>query len=276
MISELKELKSKICDLKPPVKSEQNKIEEYKKNTVIVLMAGGESSRFKSVPGSENSNKNAFTLPNGDTMIEMAIRMYKDAGFTEFVALVFHHAETVTNLLGDGSKYGVKISYSHDPEKPIGKGGAVLNAINNGVIPKNKNIIIHNPDDVIIGYSGSFPDDIVNAQIEAELRGCLCTVVVTEESPFEFSGMSISDNLITDIQYQPMIPIPSHVGVTIFSYKSFPYFEKYIDLNQKTDFETTIFPVLSSEKKLYGVSIPYENWIAVNNLKSYNNLLKRL
>lgn len=276
MISELKELKSKICDLKPPSKSDKNKIEEYKNNTVIVLMAGGEGSRFKSVPGSDKSNKNAFALPNGDTMIEMAIRMYKEAGFNDFVALVYHYAESVTDLLGDGSKYGVSIQYSHDPERPIGKGGAVLNAINNGVIPKNKNIIIHNPDDVIIGYKGSFPDDIINAQIEAESRGCVCTVVVTEESPFEFSGMSISDNLITDIQYQPMIPIPSHIGVTIFSQKSYTYFEENINLDQKTDFETVIFPILSTERKLFGYSIPYENWIAVNNLKSYNNLIKRL
>jgi NDP-sugar pyrophosphorylase family protein len=88
----------------------------------VALMAGGESSRYAAVLNGKKIQKNAHELPNGDTMIEMAIRTYRDVGIKKFVALVFHNAHTVEDRLGDGSKLGVEITYSHDPVQPVGKG----------------------------------------------------------------------------------------------------------------------------------------------------------
>ena len=73
-----------------------------------------------------------------------------------------------------------------------------------------------------------------------------------------------------------MVPIPAHVGVTILSPKIYNLFAKLFNYEQKTDFEKVLFPILTNEKKLYAMEIPENNWIAVNNLKSYNNLLKRI
>jgi len=42
-------------------------------------MAGGESSRYAAVLNGKKVTE-CHELPNGDTMIEMAIRMYRDAG----------------------------------------------------------------------------------------------------------------------------------------------------------------------------------------------------
>ncbi len=276
MIQELNELKQKICNITPPPQLSKDEINKAKENIVVALMAGGEGSRFKSVMGSENTNKNSFQLPNGDTMIEMTIRMYRDAGIKKFVALVYHHASSIVNILGDGSRLGVEIKYSYDPDRPIGKGGAVLNAYENGSIPENASLIVHNPDDVILDYNGSFPDDIINAHLYGLSCGSEVTVIVTEGTPYNYSGMSIQDNFVTDIQYEPIIPIPTHIGVTLFSPKCLEYFKKNIDLTKKSDFETVLFPIFSKEKKLYAYSIPNENWIAVNNLKAYSTLLKRL
>lgn len=276
MINELNELKQKICKISVPPQMPQEKIDTMKEEVVVALMAGGESSRFKSVLGSENTNKNSFKLPNGDTMIEMTIRMYRRAGIKKFVALVYHHASSIVNILGDGSNLGVEIKYSYDPDRPIGKGGAVLNAYKNGSISENSTLIIHNPDDVIIDYNGDFPLDIINAHLYGLTQNSLATVVVTEGTPYNYSGMSIIDNVVTDIQYEPIIPIPTHIGVTVFSPKCLSYFKDNIDLSKKTDFETVLFPILSKERKLFAYSIPNENWIAVNNLKSYNTLIKRM
>ncbi len=272
----LHEFKSQICNIKDPEPISDSDWKNFIDNTVVVLMAGGESSRFKSVQGSEKSNKNSYKLPNGDTMIEMTIRMYRDAGLKEFVALVYYKSETIIELLGDGSKLGVNIKYSHDPEHPVGKGGAVLNAILNGSIPENKNIIVHNPDDVILDFPGSFPKHIASGFIDGVKHGAEATIVVVEETPYAYTGMKINKNFVEGIEMYPMIPIPTHIGVTIFSYKAFPKFKEKFNLKEKSDFEKVLFPLLASENKLYTVSIPKQNWLAVNTLKAYNQLIETL
>ena len=277
MKTALAELKKQVSHINQPQIISENEWQEFCSKCTVALMAGGESSRFQSVPGSEKTNKNSYKLPNGDTMIEMTIRMYRDAGIKNFVALVYHKSETIINLLGDGSALGVNITYSHDPEKPVGKGGAVLNAVLNGSIPEDNYLIVHNPDDVILNFPGNFPKQIVSGHLQGQREiGSVATVVVVEETPYSYTGMKITNNLVDQIEMYPMIPIPTHIGVTVFSPEIYKYFRENFSLTEKSDFEMVLFPILSGEKKLYAVSIPNECWLAVNNLKTYNQLVKLL
>lgn len=272
----LKELKKKISHIKKPKKISDREWNDFVKNTTVVLMAGGESLRFSEVTKEVAVNKNAFSLSNGDSMIEMTIRMYRDAGFKNFTALLYHHADSIENLLGDGSKLGVSVRYSYDPGMPVGKGGAIKNALVNGSIPKNHHIIIHNPDDVILDFPGSFPRHIVEGHLHGKRKNTLATVVVVEGTPYSFTGMKIVGNVVEQIEMYPMIPIPTHIGVTVMSPNSYSYFDKHFDLKQKADFESVLLPVLAKKSLLGAVSIPAGTWIAVNNAKSYKELLKRL
>ena len=226
--------------------------------------------------GEQASHKNSFQLPNGDTMLELAIKRYRDAGVKNFVALVYHEAKSVEELLGDGSKLGVNITYSYDPEKPVGKGGAVLNALLNGSIPRDKHLIVHNPDDVIIDYEGSFPRDIAAGHLDGVGKGNTATVVVVEETPYAFTGMKVVDSQVEQIEMYPMIPIPTHIGVTIFSPDAYDLFENQFNLEEKQDFEKVLFPILAEEKKLYVTSVPAHTWLAVNNPKTFKKLLEHL
>src|SRR6266516_626267 len=105
-------------------KISNSELQQFAKNCVVALAAGGESSRLKGATETKQVNKNALRLPDGDTMTERTIRMYRAEGFHDFVALVFHPAHSVIDVLGDGSHLDVNITYSHDPEHPVGRGGA--------------------------------------------------------------------------------------------------------------------------------------------------------
>lgn len=245
-------------------------------NVVVALMTGGESSRFKEVEGAINTHKNSYLLPNDDTMIEMTVRMYAKAGFKNFVALVYHKAQTIIDILGNGSKYGASIKYCYDPEHPVGKGGAVRNALGTGFIPQDKYLIVHNPDDLILDFPGVFPKYIMDKHQKGETLGCIATVVVVEETPYAYTGMKILNGIVDDIEMYPMVKIPTHVGVTIFSPQTYQLFKDTFDLSKKTDFEKVLFPILARDKKLYSAPIPTKSWLAVNNLKAYNELVTYL
>src|SRR3990167_7373588 len=272
---ELDGLSKKIAGFLEPAEISDEKWRQFTANSVVALMAGGESSRYAAVLHGQKVNKNAHELPNGDTMIEMAIRMYRDAGIKKFVALVYHNAHSIEDRIGDGSGLGVEIIYSHDPEKPVGKGGAVHNALVNGSIPDDCNLLVVNPDDVIL----DFPEVvrfIVSAHLEGQSKGMLATVALAPGQAYPGTGMMVADNQVVDTQMYPIIPVPLHLGATVFSPEIYPRFSKLFPLTEKNDFEQVLFTILAKEKKLWSAGLTRGTWIAVNDLKSYKQLCQAL
>ncbi len=272
---ELDALSARIANFREPKEVSDEAWQAFADKTVVALMAGGESSRFSPVLDGKAVNKNAMELPNGDTMIEMAIRMYRDAGIKKFVALVFHNAHTIEERLGDGASLGVEIKYSYDPEQPVGKGGAVRNALENGSIPEDHYLIVENPDDVVLNFP-NFVRYIGQAHLEGEAKGMLATPVLTPGKESAWTGMMVVDNTVVDTQMYPFIPVPAHVGITIFSPAVYPRFKELFSLTERTDFEQVLFPMLAKEKKLWSVGMKQGVWIAVNDPKTYKQLLKLL
>lgn len=247
-------------------------LQQFASNCVVALAVGGEGSRLRAVTDSQQVHKTALRLPNGETMTERTIRIYREAGFYDFVALVFHHAQSVMDALGDGSRLDVRITYSHDPERPVGRGGAIRNALDNGSIPRNKSLIVHNPDDQIVRYEGSFPHDIVAGHLAGVHSGMLATAIVVDGTPYTYTGMKIAEGVVEQIEMYPYIPIPTHVGVTVFSPDVYDYFTKLFDLTKKVDFESVLFPLLARERRLYSFMIPGRSWLSVNDPKALKQL----
>jgi NDP-sugar pyrophosphorylase family protein len=273
---ELDSLGSHIASFHEPPQLPDDEWKNFADNTVVALTAGGESSRFSPVLAGKQVQKSVFELPNGDTMMEMTIRMYRDAGIKKFVALVFHNAHTTEERLGDGSALGVEIKYSYDPEQPVGRGGAIRNALESGVIPENANLIVANPTDMFVDFPGSFPRYIAAAHIEGVKRGMLATPVLALGQNSPWTGMMVTDNVVTDTKMFPFIPVPSHVGVTVFAPEVFTMFNELFSLTEKSDFEPVLFPVLTGKKKLWSAGLTKGRWIQVKDPKGYKELLSQL
>ncbi len=240
------------------------------------MSAGGESSRFKSVKGADHIQKSAYVLPNGDTMIERTIRMYKKAGFKNFVILLYHNAESVMDFLGDGSRFGVKITYSHDPEQPVGRGGAIKHASNLGLLDPESYLVVHNPDDQIVGSAEEILQNIIDAHLMNESKGALATAVMVPGVRYDYTGFKIQDGFVLESEMYPMVNIPAHIGMTIFSPGIQNRFDKLFDLSRKTDFEAVLFPDLVKEGKLAAHVIPAHAWVPVNDEKGLKNLIKAI
>lgn len=272
----LKRLKQEIYSTGGREQLDDTQWAAFRQNCVVALMAGGEGSRFKTISDPQHLQKNSVVLPNGDTMIERTIRMYRDAGFKNFVALVFHNADSIKGLLGDGSRLGVSIAYSHDPEHPVGKGGAMRNALENGSIHADQSCIVHNPDDQIVNYEGDFARDAVAAHLAGLKQGMIATAVVADGTPYAFTGMKIENGVVAQTEMYPHVPIPAHVGVTVFSPAAYEYFPRLFDLSKKIDFESVLFPLLVEERKLYSFGIPGQCWLAVNDQKALAKLAQAI
>ncbi len=60
----------------------------------------------------------------GKPLLQHHIELFRQQGFTDFIVNLHYLPEKITGHFGDGSKYGVKMTYSHEPEL-LGTAGGV-------------------------------------------------------------------------------------------------------------------------------------------------------
>jgi NDP-sugar pyrophosphorylase family protein len=245
---------------------------QFAERCVVALPVGGLGSRMRTVVDEADVHKSALRLATGETMLELTLAMYRASGFTRFVALVSHHAQSVMDVLGNGSQFGVSIAYSADPGGPVGRGGAIRNALENGSIAPDDSLIVHNPDDVILHYDGVFPRDLVATHLAGVAQGSLATAVLAEGVPATYTGMRTQEGFVQEIMAYPALPVPAHVGITAFAPAVYPLFPELFDLTKKSDFEPVLFPELVRANQLYSMFIPARTWVQVNDPKSLATL----
>ncbi len=261
------ELRARINTEDTGTKVSPKEIEELKSQTVVVLPAGGRGLRIRNEAQSGDINK-AMIKINGLSMIEKAIQDYSSAGIKRFVILTGFLAEKVEEHLGDGSRWGVEIRYSCDPDgRKVGNAGAILNALNNRSLDDTSTSIVHNPDDVIVGMNRPYGDVFLEGQVKARKNGCVATFVVVPDTPFQYSGLIIEKGRVKDVTKYPPIAVPAHTGITIFDPEVYSYFRRLVSLEVESSFENIVCPVLAKENRLFAINIPSESWIPVNDLK---------
>ncbi|MHA2020569.1 MAG: nucleotidyltransferase family protein [Candidatus Thorarchaeota archaeon] len=262
------ELKSRINTEDPAIRISQDEIEVLIPNTVVVMPAGGKGTRIRAETQSEGINKVMISIDGTQSMIEKAINDYASIGISKFVVLTGFLADKVEEHLGNGSRWGVEISYSEDPEgRKVGNAGAILHALNNGTIDDSLTAIVHNPDDMIIGLQRPYGEVFLEGHLKGKKNGCISTFVVVPETPFQYSGMVINKGRVSDITKYPPIAIPAHTGITLFDPEAYDYFRRLVSLERESSFENIVSPELAKDGRLYAVNIPSENWIPVNDLK---------
>jgi NDP-sugar pyrophosphorylase family protein len=262
------ELRSRINTEDTTTKVSRKEIEELKAKTVVVMPAGGKGTRIRAETQSEGINKVMILVDGEMSMIEKAIHDYAACGINKFVVLTGFLAERVEEHLGDGSRWGVEIRYSCDPDgRKVGNAGAILHALNNGTLDDSLTAIVHNPDDMIIGMEHRYGEIFLEGHIKGLKNKCIMTFVVVPESPFQYSGLIIENGKVRDITKYPPIAVPAHTGISVFDPAVYGYFRRLVSLEVESSFENVISPVLAKEGRLFAINIPADTWIPVNTLK---------
>jgi dTDP-glucose pyrophosphorylase len=96
-----------------------------------VVMAAGEGTRLR--PLTERWPKTLLPI-DGRPVIATLLRELAAAGFAQVAVVTGHLAEQVELLVGDGSAFGVSVSFVRQPEA-LGSAEAVVRALDAGVRP---------------------------------------------------------------------------------------------------------------------------------------------
>lgn len=89
---------------------------------IAVIQAGGKGTRMRGL--TQDRIPKPLLLLNGKPMIEWQITQLKEYGIKEFVFIIGHLGSLIQDYFGDGSRWGISISYIEEKE-PLGSAGAL-------------------------------------------------------------------------------------------------------------------------------------------------------
>jgi len=225
-----------------------------------VVMAGGFGTRIQ--PLTNSRPKPMLPIMN-KPMMEHTMMTLKDLGITEFIVLLYFKPEIIQEHFGDGSDFGIKITYVV-PDEDYGTAGAVKLAQE------------YIGDDNFIIISGDLVTDFDFQKIfdyHAEKKSKLTITLTSVDNPLEF-GVVIADE---EGKIEKFLEKPSwgevfsdtiNTGIYIIE----PEILEYIPKNENYDFGKDLFPTLMREgiDLMAGYSEGY--WRDVGNPESYRDV----
>ena len=215
-----------------------------------VIMAGGLGKRAESF--SDMLPKPLIPV-NGKPVLQYETECLVRQDFTDIIFTVSHMAEKIQAYFGDGSKFGCRISYYHEPQ-PLGNAGALFRLWEMGVL--DGDFLLLNADSV-------FDVDLHRFAAFHTENGALASIFTHPSNHPYDSGLIVSDNGVVrqwlmkeDTRpqwYKNRVNAGLHIintGLLLLSGI------KTIDADHKADLDRDILKPLVSTGRIYAYDSP--------------------
>jgi NDP-sugar pyrophosphorylase family protein len=187
----------------------------------------------------------------GKPIVDRQLEWLREGGVTDVVFLCGYKADVLQAHVDDGSRFGVRAHYSIEQE-PLGRGGALklgfslVPADEPFVVACNSDILTDQPISELVAFHQS--------------KRAVATVMLSSlRSPYGIVDVA-EDGRVESFREKPVLPHWLNAGVYVLSREFFAL------LPDKGDHETTAFPALAAQCKLFGLkSKAY--WRPVDSIK---------
>lgn len=205
-----------------------------------VIMAGGKGTRLR--PLTSHTPKPMVPLLNRPCMA-YTIELLKRHGIKEIAVTLQYLPDVIRNTFGDGSQYGVSLTYFEETT-PLGTAGSVKNCAD---FLDERFIVISG--DTLTDF------DLTQAIRYHEEKQALATLIMTQvERPLDF-GIVMTDEegrIIRFLEKPSWAEVFSDT-VNTGMYVCEPEVLAYIENDKEVDFSKEVFPILLNDQKpLYG------------------------
>ncbi len=221
-----------------------------------VVMAGGEGSRLR--PLTVKRPKPMVPIA-GKPVMEHILNLLKRHGITDVVVTVQYLANNIEDYFGNGSQFGMHITYSRE-DVPLGTAGSVKNAEEHLTEPF---LVISG--DALTDYNLT---DIIKYH---QVKKALATLTLAHvPNPLEYGVIITNEHgHITQFLEKPswgeVFSDTINTGIYMLDPQIFSYFEK----NKAFDFSQELFPMMLKQgDPIYGY-IASGYWCDVGNLSEY-------
>jgi len=219
-------------------------------------MAGGKGTRLR--PLTVNVPKPIVPIVDAP-MLEHTIKLLKKHNVRDVLVTVSYLGDKIRRFFGDGSRYGVRIKYSHE-EEPLGTAGGVK-------------LLEEHIDDTFIVLSGDVLTDMNITRLLERHRenDAMVTIALTSvDNPVAYGIVVTDENgRIKRFLEKPSWGEVFSDMVNTGTYILEPEVLDYIPRNKEYDFSKDLFPRLLKEgKRLFG-HLVREYWIDIGTPQKY-------
>ena len=219
----------------------------------VFLMAGGFGTRLR--PLTDTCPKPMLKIGN-KPILETVIRSFIKAGFVNFYISTHYMPEQIQQYFGDGSEFGVKITYVHE-EQPLGTGGAL--GLLPDSLPKDLPLIMMNGD-VLSKIDFQRLLDFHND------AGADATMCVREyEYQIPYGVIEGEGNKITSMVEKPVQRFFVNAGIYVLS----PRIIQSVPANYRIDMPTLLDKHMKEREKVLMFPI-HEYWLDIGRMDDFN------
>jgi len=205
----------------------------------VVLLSGGLATRMREY--TEKIPKAMIDVA-GKPFIHWQLSMLKEQKVEHVILCIGHLGEMIEAYAGDGSDYGLKLTYSYDGDKLLGTGGA---------IKKIEKIL---PDTFFILYGDSYLEipyaPLIDAFSSSDKMGLM--TVYENKDIYDVSNVIFQNNELVTYRKHDKVKEMFHIdyGLGILSKESFS------DFPSDTVFDLAmVYEKLATENQLLGFEV---------------------
>ncbi len=214
----------------------------------VCIMCGGEGTRLR--PLTFDRPKPCIPIGNIPSICHLVSHL-ANLGFHEIIITAGYKGDTIEKILGDGSLYGVTITYVYEHTK-LGTAGSVRNAME----------YLSGSTFLVVGGDHLTDINLIEFYREHLTHNAMVTVgLISIDEPGEYGIAEI--DISNRIQRFAEKPGPGEIFSNLAStgmYVCSPEIFEYIPKDQKFDFAKDLFPLLLKEGKILNGWLARGNW----------------
>ncbi|MEY8239851.1 MAG: nucleotidyltransferase family protein [Cycloclasticus sp.] len=234
----------------------QNLLKCPKFDNPVFLMAGGFGTRLK--PLTDNCPKPLLLVGN-KPILETILEQFIAAGFHRFYVSTHYMPEMIRRHFGDGSKWGVSITYIHE-DMPLGTGGAL------GLLPNDL------PDLPLIIMNGDILTkvDFVNLLKFHQETNAVSTMCVREyDYQVPYGVVEAQGYRVTSMKEKPTYSFFVNAGIYVVNTKVIKGVQKNVKVDMPTLLERTI-----NNGELVSMFPIHEYWLDIGQMPDFEKAQK--
>lgn len=234
------------------------------RGTQVVVFAGGAGLRL-----GDSIAKSLLRIEE-KTLMERCIELFQNSGFEQFAFILGHRAKEVRAHVDSLSCRGT----FHVELFDAGKGKALQNALEAGVVDAHHRAIVVFPDDIFL--MPDLPSFVLSHHLFASFKhGATSSVALAPGWEWPYGAASLSESgMVLEFLEKPFVEKLTSTGFYIFE----PAVLDTVKRNRKEylDMEREILYSLAMKRQLNGVVLPAGAWMPVNTQADYRRATRVL
>ena len=233
-------------------------------STVAAILCGGRGERLK--PLTDYFQKAMVPIgPKKLPLLAYIIRLMTHHGISRVALLTGYRSEDIRRYFGDGSEYGVAMTYSVDQRGLKGSLNAVANALLNGAVPKC--------DELLVYYGDVLTDLDITALLSLHRKKAAdATLVLAKGYQIPVGTAEVGrGGIVTSFREKPRLDLSVATGCMVAGPKAMALMKRVAG-RENTDLMSHFVPSLLSRRGRVAAYYTDEDWFDVGTISGLQSL----